>query len=126
MQSSMNEREFRYKQVIIVRKDLKLSKGKLAVQVAHASVTALENCRKLGKDWAEQWLSEGQKKVVVEVENLSALIFHYEMARREGLPCALIEDAGLTEIPPGTITCVGIGPAPAELVDKITGKLKLL
>lgn len=124
MQSSTSE--FRYKQVIVVRKDLKLSKGKLAVQVAHASVTAAEQCRKNTLEWFKSWFSEGQKKVVVEVENLEALLLHYQMAKDAGLPAALIEDAGLTEIPPGTITCVGIGPAPAELVDKITGKLKLL
>ncbi|MEM3395741.1 MAG: peptidyl-tRNA hydrolase Pth2 [Thermoplasmata archaeon] len=122
----MSEREFRYKQVMVVRKDLRLSKGKLAVQVAHAAITAAEHCKKHRKEWFESWFAEGQKKVVVEVENLDALLFHYEMAKREGLPVSLIEDAGLTEIPPGTITCIGIGPAPAELVDKITGKLKLV
>lgn len=124
MQSSTSE--FRYKQVIVVRKDLKLSKGKLAVQVAHAAVTAAEQCRKGNLEWFKSWFSEGQKKVVVEVENLEALLLHYQMAKDAGLPAALIEDAGLTEIPPGTVTCVGIGPAPSELVDKITGKLKLV
>ncbi|MCX8173723.1 MAG: peptidyl-tRNA hydrolase Pth2 [Thermoplasmata archaeon] len=126
MQKSTSDREFRYKQVIVVRKDLKLSRGKLAVQVAHAAVTACERCRRDAEEWFERWFAEGQKKVVVEVDNLDALILHYEQAKREGLPAALIEDAGLTEIPPGTITCAGIGPAPAELVDKITGGLKLL
>ncbi|MEM4161274.1 MAG: peptidyl-tRNA hydrolase Pth2 [Thermoplasmata archaeon] len=124
MQKSTNE--FRYKQVIVVRKDLKLSKGKLAVQVAHASLTAAEECRKHAREWFERWFSEGQKKVVVEVENIEALQLHYEIAKKEGLPAALIVDAGLTEIPPGTVTCLAIGPGPSELVDKITGKLKLL
>ncbi|MGB9635961.1 MAG: peptidyl-tRNA hydrolase Pth2 [Thermoplasmata archaeon] len=118
--------EFMYKQVIVVRRDLRLSKGKLAVQVAHAAVTAAEYGRKEQKEWFELWFNEGQKKVVVEVENLEMLISCYELAKKEGIPSALIKDAGLTEIPPGTITCVGIGPAPSELVDRITGKLKLL
>ena len=47
-------------------------------------------------------------------------------ARNAGLPATLIVDRGLTEIPPNTITCLGIGPAPANKMDPITGKLSLL
>ncbi|MEM0347172.1 MAG: peptidyl-tRNA hydrolase Pth2 [Zestosphaera sp.] len=117
---------YRYKQVVLVRTDINMSKGKLAVQVAHASVSALMEALKYKKEWVEEWLEEGQKKVVLKVSNLRELMSFYEEARKFGLPASLITDAGLTELPEGTITAVGIGPAPEELVDKITGSLKLL
>jgi len=111
-----------YKQCIVTRDDLKLSKGKLAVQVAHAAVTASDFSNK--KDRAA-WIKDGQKKVVLKTSTLTDLFLLKEQARREGLPTALITDAGLTQIPPGTITVLGIGPGPVDMIDKIVGKLKL-
>ncbi len=116
---------YRYKQVILVRTDIEMSKGKLAVQVAHASVSALLEALKQRKEWVEEWLKEGQKKVVLKVANLRELVSFYEEAKKSGLPVSIIADAGLTELPEGTVTTVGIGPAPEELIDKITGSLKL-
>ncbi|VVB93241.1 Peptidyl-tRNA hydrolase [uncultured archaeon] len=112
-----------YKQCIIVRDDLKLSKGKLAVQVAHAAISAYE-CA--GERVREAWKEGGQKKVVLRVPSLKDLFELKEFARRQGLPSMLITDAGLTEVPPGTITVLGIGPAEVGELDKITGHLKLL
>ncbi|KCZ72578.1 peptidyl-tRNA hydrolase [Candidatus Methanoperedens nitroreducens] len=112
-----------YKQCIIVRDDLKLSKGKLAVQVAHAAVSAYEFA---DRDIREAWKEGGQKKVVLRVPKLQDLFELKETARRHGLSTALITDAGLTEVPPGTITVLGIGPAEVSMLDKITGHLKLL
>jgi PTH2 family peptidyl-tRNA hydrolase len=112
-----------YKQCIIVRDDLKLSKGKLAVQVAHAAVSASDFA---GRDIRLAWKEGGQKKVVLRVPALDDLFRLKEIARREGLSTALIQDAGLTEVPEGTITVLGIGPAEAGELDKITGHLKLL
>jgi len=117
---------FDYKMVILSRKDLKLSKGKLAVQVAHAAVTCSDACGHDHNDWLEDWINEGQKKVVLEVDNRQEMFKYYLMAKERGLPCCAIRDAGLTEIPPGTITVVGIGPAPEDVLDRITGELKLL
>ena len=112
-----------YKQVIAVRKDIKLDKGKLAVHVAHA---ALDSYRKADPDSMEAWEKEGSKKVVVETEGLKELLDIQKKARSLGLPCSLIRDSGRTQLKPGTITCLGIGPAEEGSIDKVTGKLKIL
>jgi len=103
-----------------------MGKGKIAVQVGHASVTASEETRRRRPEWWKAWFDEGQCKVVVKVSTESEL----EKLRREaealGLAAVIIRDSGLTQVAPGTATCVGIGPGPSELVDKITGGLPLL
>ena len=118
--------EFEYKQVIVFRADLKLSKGKLAAQAGHAAVSAAQETYKRHRSWWEAWLFEGQRKVAVKVKDEKELLELEEQAKELGLPNALIVDRGLTEIPPDTVTCLGIGPAPAEKVDRLTGKLPLL
>jgi PTH2 family peptidyl-tRNA hydrolase len=117
--------EFRYKQVVVFRSDLRLSKGKVAAQAGHAAVSAAEEARRHYKVWWENWLDEGQCKIAVKVKNEKELLELEKQAKELALPCALIVDRGLTEIPPGTVTCLGIGPAPVEKVDKLTGKLPL-
>ncbi|MCS7114601.1 MAG: peptidyl-tRNA hydrolase Pth2 [Nitrososphaerota archaeon] len=118
--------KFQFKQVIVFRSDLKLSKGKIAAQAGHAAVSAAEEARKNNRDWWKAWMAEGQAKIVVKVKGEKELLELEKQAKESVLPCALIVDRGLTEIPPGTITCLGIGPAPAEKIDKITGVLPLL
>jgi len=117
---------FRYKQVIVFRSDLKLSKGKIASQAGHAAVSAGEEVRKHRKEWWKAWIGEGQCKIAVKVKSEKELLELENQAKELSLPCSLIIDRGLTEIPPGTITCLGIGPAPAEKIDRITGNLTLL
>lgn len=114
------------KQAIVVRTDLKMSKGKLATQVAHASVIAAFESYCRHREWFEEWWKTGQKKVVLRVNTEEALVELYEKALKYGLPTSLVVDAGLTELPPGTKTAVAIGPAPDDKVDAITGHLKLL
>ena len=118
--------EFLYKQVVVFYSGLRLSKGKAAVQAGHAAVSAAEEARKNRRKWWENWIDEGQRKIAVKVKTEKELLELEGQAKESGLPCALIVDKGLTEIPPNTITCLGIGPAPSEKVDKITGRLPLL
>lgn len=118
--------EFRYKQVIVFRSDLKLSKGKAAVQAGHAAVSAAEEARKHRREWWQAWLNEGQRKITVKVKTEKELLELEKEAKELGFPWALIVDRGLTEIPPNTVTCLGIGPAPSEKVGKLTDMLPLL
>jgi PTH2 family peptidyl-tRNA hydrolase len=118
--------EFQFKQVIVVRRDLDMGKGKIAVQVAHAAVTAAEEARKKFTEWWEAWLREGQCKVAVRVDSLDEILQLERKSKELRLPSALITDRGLTQIDPGTTTCLCIGPAPSSLVDTLTGNLSLL
>lgn len=111
------------KQVIVVREDLRLSRGKLAVQVAHASIIGYE---KANKDVVRVWKEQGQKKIVLKVKNLEELMKVKEKAEVLGLPVGVVVDAGLTEIPPGTVTAIVIGPDDAKKIDRVTGNLPLL
>ena len=112
-----------YKQVILVRQDLKLPKGKLSAQAAHASVEAV---LRSDSDLVKSWRSEGMAKIVLKVKDEKELIKYFQIAKDEGLTASLITDAGRTVIAPGTKTCVGIGPDDEEKIDSITGELSLL
>jgi PTH2 family peptidyl-tRNA hydrolase len=119
-------RKFEYKQVIAVRTDLGMSKGKTAVQVAHGSVSAAERARVTKQEVWRAWFREGQKKVAVKVGSEEEILELRKQAITHGLPQAIIRDAGMTELPPGTLTVIGIGPAKSEEVDEVTKDLKLL
>jgi len=118
--------QFKYKQVLVLRDDLKMSRGKIAAQAGHAAVSSAEEARKKHPKWWRRWLEEGQCKIVVKVNSKDELLKIEREAKASGLPSVLITDRGLTEVEPGTITALGIGPAPSELVDKVTRKLPLL
>jgi peptidyl-tRNA hydrolase, PTH2 family len=117
------EPEFRYKQCLIIRNDVKMSCGKRCAQAAHASIGAYNNA---DKSLQKAWLYEGQKKVVLKAHDERTLFELKVIAERAGVSSSLIHDAGMTEIPPGTITALGLGPARTEDLDKITGSLSLL
>lgn len=117
--------DFKYKMVLVVRNDLDLSPGKLAVQASHAAVSCAVKSRKEKKRYFKRWFKEGQKKVLVKCEDLEHLKFLKERAEKEDLTTTLVTDAGLTEVSRGTTTVLGVGPAPNNLVDKITGDLTL-
>jgi peptidyl-tRNA hydrolase, PTH2 family len=112
-----------YKQVILIRMDLKLPRGKACSQAAHASVEAV---LKSDSNIVKSWRNEGMAKIVLKVKNEKELLEYFQLAKDEGLTASLITDAGRTVIAPGTKTCVAIGPDDEEKVDSVTGKLGLL
>ncbi len=118
--------DFEYKMVIITRKDLKLSLGKLAAQVAHAAVECALLTKKNKSRWFNKWMNEGAKKAVLKTDNLDDFYSLKKLADSLNISNSLISDAGHTEIQAGTITVLGVGPAPNNLIDKITGHLPLL
>ena len=112
-----------YKQVILVREDLKLPKGKLAAQSSHASVDAT---LKSDKKIIDLWKKEGGKKIVLKIKDEKELFKYKQMAEDAGIKTALITDAGHTVVEPGTITCLGIGPDEERKIDSVTGNLKMM
>jgi len=115
-----------YKMVVVVRGELRLTAGKAAVQVAHAAVMLFQRAQERSDASLRPWLKEGQMKVALVVESLDELEGIERRARGSGIPTVWVEDAGFTEVPPGTRTCLGLGPAAASALDPITGALPLL
>ena len=112
-----------YKQIIIIRQDLKLPKGKMAVQAAHASVRAVLNSdKKIVQDWND----EGMAKIVLKTENEKSLLNLLQIAKDHGIKTAMITDAGKTVVAPGTKTCIALGPDEEEKIDEITSSLNLI
>lgn len=112
-----------YKQVIILRQDLRLPKGKAAAQCAHASVEAV---LRSDPEKVKAWRSEGMAKIVLKVKDEKELVKYFQQAKEEGLAVSLITDAGRTVVAPGTKTAAAIGPDGEEEIDRITGNLTLL
>ena len=118
--------DFSYKMVIVTRKDLKLSPGKLAVQVAHAAVVCSFETKKNNIKWFRKWMDEGAKKVVVKTDSIDDFFTLKKKASDLKITSYLVTDAGHTEIPIGTITVLGLGPAPDNIIDQVSGELPLL
>jgi len=117
---------FEYKMVIVTRTDLNLSTGKLAAQVAHAAVECTLNTKKNKPRWFKKWREDGGKKAVVKVESVDDFYTLNRKAKRLDIISYIVADAGHTEIPAGTETVLGIGPAPSNIIDQVTGDLPLL
>ena len=114
-----------FKQAIIVRGDLGMGKGKIAAQASHASVSAYRKTLAKDPEAAESWDAEGQKKIVLKAAGEPELLALFDRMKRE-IPCALIRDAGHTQVEPGSITCFAAGPARDEEIDRHTKGMKLL
>lgn len=121
-----NQSDFEYKMVLVTRTDLLLSAGKLAAQVSHAAVACTLLTKKNKPEWFSKWQREGAKKVVVKVDSLEDFFPLEEKAGKLGITAMIVTDAGHTEIKEGTHTVLGIGPAPSNLIDQVTGDLPLL
>ncbi|KAL2095252.1 hypothetical protein ACEWY4_009971 [Coilia grayii] len=122
--SSMGTSE-ELKLILVVRKDLSMGKGKVAAQCSHAAVSAYKQLQRRDPDLLRQWEYYGQPKVVVKADDEESLMELWRKAKELGLPVSLIQDAGRTQIAPGSRTVLGVGPGPGDLIDKVTGHLKL-
>lgn len=114
-----------FKMVLVVRNDLKMGKGKVAAQCSHAAVSGYKQVQRRKPELLQGWEYCGQPKVVVKAPDEETLIELLTRAKEFGLPVSLIQDAGRTQIAPGSRTVLGIGPGPSDLIDMVTGELKL-
>jgi PTH2 family peptidyl-tRNA hydrolase len=111
------------KQVIVLRTDLEMSTGKLIAQACHASLGAYKNADGMAQD---RWETDGATKIAVEGESEDRLMELFKKARSMDISAYIVKDAGETELDPGTVTALGIGPDDTETVDKVTKDLPLM
>jgi len=111
------------KQVLLVNSALAMPPGKMAAQVAHASIAAFLMADPVKR---EHWLAQGMPKIVLDGKNEAQIDLLLRQAREAGLPAYLVRDAGRTVVAAGTVTCLGLGPAPVEAIDAVTRTLNLL
>ncbi|SPO05781.1 related to PTH2 - Aminoacyl-tRNA hydrolase [Cephalotrichum gorgonifer] len=122
------------KLVLVVRTDLGMTKGKIAAQAGHATLACFKELSRAAQrnpNSAEarilrRWERRGQKKVAVQIKSEDELTELMGIARSLGVTAEVIADAGRTQIDPGSLTVLGVGPAPESLINQVTGHLKLL
>ena len=117
---------FTYKMVIVMRTDLDMSVGKMIAQACHAAVECSEEAKRTQTKHWRRWRDEGAKKVALQADSLEELEELAKKAESLDITNVLIQDAGHTEVAPGTTTCLGIGPHQEQFIDKVTGSLPLL
>ena len=113
------------KMVLVVRQDLKMGKGKAAAQCAHAAVGAYKKAARRQPDVLKKWERDGQAKITLKADSEEVLAELEEVAKAQNLVTSLIFDAGRTQIAAGSMTVLAVGPGPAEVIDSVTGHLKL-
>lgn len=114
------------KMALIVRSDLKMTKGKTGAQCAHAAVICFESALKGRKDLLNNWLSTGQPKVVLRVDSMKEMEKIVELANERNVIAGLVRDAGKTQVAAGTKTVLGLGPDTLSNIDDLVKHLKLL
>eukprot|EP01129_Flabellula_baltica_P008037 TRINITY_DN3167_c0_g1_i1.p1 TRINITY_DN3167_c0_g1~~TRINITY_DN3167_c0_g1_i1.p1 ORF type:complete len:183 (-),score=43.05 TRINITY_DN3167_c0_g1_i1:12-539(-) len=114
-----------FKMVLLVREDLKMSGGKIGAQCGHAAVGACLNMLEMCPEVLELYEDDGSPKIVLSTKSLKELKERQIAAEDLGLPTYLVVDAGRTQVEPGSKTVLAIGPAPVDLIDKVTGNMGL-
>lgn len=123
--TSVSDGHGEYKMVLVVRQDLGMGKGKIAAQCCHAAVGLCRQLERSNPKLLHQWESTACAKVVVKAPDETTLVELARKGRSTGLEVCIIRDAGRTQIAPGSKTVLGVGPGPVDLVDQVTGHLKL-
>lgn len=111
------------KQAMIVRTDLKMGKGKIAAQCCHG---AIGSYKKSSQDKIRKWENEAYAKVVLKVKTLEEITALKKLADEKGIANYLVVDAGRTQIPTSSVTVLALGPDEDDIIDEVTGDLKLL
>lgn len=114
-----------FKMVLVVRNDLKMGKGKIAAQCSHAALGLYKKLLHRAPKSLNRWEMCGQVKVVVKIESEDEMLVLQERAKSLNLPTHITVDAGRTQIAPNSRTVMAI-LGPDEMVDDVTGGLKLL
>ncbi|KAJ9461123.1 Peptidyl-tRNA hydrolase [Diplonema papillatum] len=115
-----------FKMMLVLRRDLGMSVGKMVAQGAHAAVGSTGAAARSHREWHDRWLGSGAAKIAVGVESEDELLGLQAQAVSLDLPSCVVRDAGRTEVESGTVTALAIGPCPHRVVDPITRELKLL
>ena len=111
------------KQVMVVRTDLKMGKGKIAAQCCHGSIGSY---KRSSKEKIRKWENDAYAKVVCKVKSLDELLALKRLADEKNITSYLVIDAGRTQIPTSSVTVLALGPDEDEIIDEVTGDLKLL
>ncbi|KAJ6574883.1 PTH2-domain-containing protein [Mycena capillaripes] len=114
------------KLVLIVRTDLKMTPGKISAQCRHATLACYKTLVKRNPQLVKHWERTGQAKIALKATSEKQLLELEALAKGLNLCARSVQDQGLTQVEPGTRTVLAIGPAPVELVNRVTGKLRLL
>ncbi|KAK9841988.1 hypothetical protein WJX81_002872 [Elliptochloris bilobata] len=114
------------KMVLIVRQDLKMGKGKIAAQCCHATLGQFKKLWRRKDPNLKKWELSGQTKVCLRVDDEDGFMQLHQAARSAGIPAHIVVDAGRTQIAPDSKTVMALGPADADLIDSVSGHLKLL
>lgn len=113
------------KMVLVVRTDLKMTKGKAAAQCAHAAVACYKSIARSNPEILARWERLGQAKVTVQAKSEDELVLLQGVAKSLNITARLVRDAGRTQIAAGSCTVLGLGPAPKSVLDRVSGDLKL-
>ncbi|GAA5862465.1 hypothetical protein JCM8547_002073 [Rhodosporidiobolus lusitaniae] len=114
------------KLVLVVRSDLQMTKGKIAAQCGHATLACYKSLVKSNPTLVQHWERTGQAKIALKCDSEEELQLLQASAQSLGLCARSIQDAGRTQVDPGTTTVLGIGPAPVRIVNQVTSNLRLL